>query len=349
MTVLHPRFQLSGQILSLLARVAEKQGALNTMKLHVQDVSYIYRLANVDAVHFSTKLEGNLLTHEEVTRALNKKGLQTGRDIKEVLNYGKARAFLFAQASKQIRYSESLLLETHKLLLKGIVVGKLLGNFRQAQNVIQDSRDLSIVYMPPMPDDVPDLMDALNRWCYRSSREDISVFIIAAMFHYYLVTIHPFMDGNGRTARVLANFWLQSNECDVARYAAIEKQHEANRNAYYTALRTLQAPTYYDIPADIDLTPWLQYWLSCLNATYDEALDRCRTRQADPMLDKVTLNQRLQYARQLFKKHRELRAIDYQLLTGVERTQAVADLNQLERIKLIRRIGGGRSTKYTAA
>lgn len=176
--------------------------------------------------------------------------------------------------------------------------------------------------------------------------EMVSV-LVAAQFHFEFVTIHPFMDGNGRLARLLTNAILAANGYDVERFAALEKQHEVQRSVYYRSLRVLQAGNYYEIPPSQNIQPWIVYWLQCLHATYVEALSRVAGSR--PVLQSdhpYHLESRLRKAEALFRRHIKLSASEYSELLGVGRTQAVADLNALVKACFVVRVGGGRSTIY---
>ena len=342
-----PHYTITPEIIRCLEAIAKMQGELVSRLQPLSDVMALYALANVDAVHFSTKLEGNPLTYEQVTHALSagQKRSKQGKDLKEILNYAQARAYLFEQAQKGKPFAKELILETHKILLKGILVGKLAGHYRDAQNVIRDSQSHAIVYMPPQADNVSDLMQPLLRWVQKALLEKTSPLLVAPIFHYYFVTIHPFMDGNGRMGRLLSNMILFRQGYTVAKFAAIEKQHEQNRAAYYAGLRQLQGPTFYDTPGDIDLSAWIEYYLKCLQQTYAEALERCNPQSLSS--SKVAqLHHRLQNAFGIFQKHKRLTADQYGLLLGLGRTQSVSDLNQLVGAKLVERVGAGRSRVY---
>jgi Fic family protein len=339
-----PNFELSYSLIKKLTDISSKESQLKLLPLATANKIEISYLANIDAVHFSTKLEGNLLTYDQVTDALigNTKNITSKRDLREVINYSKARKMLFDKANRGAELNKALLLGTHQELMTEIVAGKLKGHYRQAQNVIRQLNSKEIVYLPPEASDVDELMEGLFDWTKKSILEEVPVYVVAAIFHYYFVTIHPFMDGNGRTARLLTNYILLRNGITVPEYATLEKQHENYRDEYYNQLRQLQAPTFYDISDTIDITPWINYWLDCLLKTYDEALERC---ESHPQHE-IVLDYRLQKAVSLFKKHQILKASDYQALMGLGRTQAIEDLNRLIENKLISRIGKGRSQTY---
>lgn len=339
---------INSEIVGLLEVISRHQGELSERKRQIRDELTLESNAAVDAVHFSTKIEGNLLTRDQVTRALDKKKPRgQTRDLTEVLNYSRARRSVREWSLKGKPFGDDWVLLHHAEVLKGIVKGRLRGHYRHAQCVVQDSKTKSIVYMAPDWRDVPTLMKGLLSWNRQHDAAGVSPLLRAAQFHFEFVTIHPFMDGNGRLARLLTNGILLAGGYDVERYAALEKQHELNRVVYYRALRSLQASNYYDIRPSQDIGSWVTYWLRCLLATYDEALSRvAKSRPATTSQHRSLLDDRLQRAEALFRRHQKLRAAEYADLAGLGRTQAVADLNLLVESGVLRKIGGGRSTLY---
>jgi Fic family protein len=343
-----PVYTLDASILSKIESISQKEGQLRAMALSVEKKMEMVSLSTVDAVHFSTKLEGNALTLEQVTQALFGKSPKhkAGRDLQEVLNYSKAKSKLAEYAKRDTLLTKSLVLKTHTVLMSNIVEGRLKGCYRTSQNVIHEANSKAIVYLPPTVDDVVPLMKSLLDWVNRSLLEGVSALIVAPIFHYYFVTIHPFLDGNGRSARLLTYFILTKQGMVISEFAALEKQHEHNRAAYYSQLRRLQAETFYDISPTQNLTSWVTYWLDCLNSTYDEALLRCT--EASDVVVEEGMEPRLRKGLALFKTHPRLTAAQYQVLMGLGRTQAVADLNQLVAKGFIQKLGSGRTVVYRA-
>lgn len=343
------RINLSSEILQLIETISRKQGELTAHKLNIHDSTHIGIVAAIDAVHFSTKIEGNALSRDQVTQVLQskKKVKAHMRDLREVLNYSRVRRMVREWSLREKSFSDEWVLEHHLELLKGIVQGRLRGHYRTAQCVIQNSRTHEIVYMAAEWSDVPDFMKGLLSWLRKNWKEGVSPLLLAAQFHFEFVTIHPFMDGNGRLARLLTNGILLLGGYDVERYAALEKQHEKDRAGYYHALRSLQTSNFYDIPAGQDIGSWVVYWLQCLLSAYEEALERITgIKESSDLFTGHSWDARLQKARVLFHRYQHLRATDYADLLGVGRTQAVSDLNRLVGIGIIGKVGGGRSTVY---
>src|SRR3989338_1763576 len=225
-------------------------------------------------------------------------------------------------------FNEEWVLKHHAEVLKGIFKGKLRGHYREGQCVIRNAGTNSIAYMAPEWRDVSGLMTGLLTWLRRQVKAGASPLLSAAQFHFEFVTIHPFMDGNGRVARLLTNGILMASGYEVEKFAAIEKQHERSRAEYYRALRALQAGNFYDIPAGQDIKSWVSYWLGCLLRTYEEALGRLTdVRSITKLSGPHAFDERLRKAEAIFLRHRRLRASEYADLVMLGRTQAVADLN----------------------
>lgn len=339
---------ITPEILGLLESISRKQGELSAHRHSVSDQYSIEALAAIDAVHFSTKIEGNALTRDQVTTALRSHPKTPfTRDLREVLNYARTRTLVREWAKGEKPFNDEWILHHHAELLDGIVKGKLRGHYREAQCVIQDARSKNVVYMAPEAKDVPSLMKEFLGKLRRRRLEATSALLLAAQFHFEFVTIHPFMDGNGRLARLLTNGILLAGGYDVEKFAALEKQHENDRAAYYRHLRALQFGNFYDIPNDIDLKTWVVYWLRCLDATYSEAIFRVRKTKVEFVSDHPqALDDRIGKAAKLFYRHEKLSAAQYADLVGLARTQAVSDLNLLMEKGIIERVGGGRSTVY---
>ncbi len=174
--------------------------------------------------------------------------------------------------------------------------------------------------------------------------QEISPLILSGIFHFQFVTIHPFMDGNGRLARLWSHYILSKHGFDFTLISAIEKQIEKKRSLYYEQLHQLQGNLFYNISPQVDLTSWLEFWLECLYQAGQEASQRITPEIAPSKEDFPT--DRITLAIQFFKKHRKLKASEYADLCQIGRTQAVEDLNFLTQKKIIRKIGGGRSTTY---
>lgn len=196
---------------------------LNKIQLHKLN-EYFF----TDYTYESNKIEGNTLTLQETAMVI-KEGLTIGgksvREHLEAINHKEAIDFVNDMALNNDEISERSVKELHHLILKGIM-DKEAGKYRQTEVRISGSK-----HEPPVFFDVPLKMDNLIAY-YNLHRDNLHPVILAADMHQILVGIHPFIDGNGRTSRLLMNLILLKN----GYYIANIKGNLTNRMKYYTAL-----------------------------------------------------------------------------------------------------------------
>jgi len=157
----------------------------------------------VDATHHSTALEGNTLTLQETRLVLE--GITVGgkslRELNEILDHKEALDYLAACVQREIPVTEGLIREIHSLVLRR-TYQEWAGKYRKGQVWISGSK-----HQPPVAGDVPDLMHQLVA-DFNDKAQDLHPIHRAAWLHWQFVNIHPFPDGNGRTARLLLNLSL---------------------------------------------------------------------------------------------------------------------------------------------
>ncbi|MFH1563306.1 MAG: Fic family protein [Nitrospirota bacterium] len=230
--------------------------------------------ARVRSTHYSTRIEGNKLTLEEAQEVIEKKKSHfqgRERDVNEVRNYWDAILKVEDWAGKKIEFSEDLIKRLHAIVDKGKRVKPT--PYREGQNVIRDSASGGIVYLPPEAKDVPKLMTELVRWVRDAEKGHIPVPIIASLVHYQFVTIHPYYDGNGRTARLLATFILQKDNYGLNGFFSMEEHHARDLANYYSSLTVHEHHNYYQGRANADLTSWIEYFVMLLAKVFNQAKD----------------------------------------------------------------------------
>ena len=132
--------------------------------------------------------------------------------------------------------------------------------YRDGQNVIRDSRSGAIVYLPPEARDVPPLMEDLVMWLDQTGYSDLPCPLRAAVAHYQFATIHPYYDGNGRTARLLTSLVLHLGGYGLKGFYSLEEYYAQDLPAYYQAIAIGPSHNYYLGCAEADITSWLEYF-----------------------------------------------------------------------------------------
>jgi Fic family protein len=237
--------------------------------------------ARLRSTHYSTRIEGNQLTLAEVDRVLAGtaprlpgRKRERARDVREVRNYWNALLRVEEWAAQHVPLSETLIQRLHALVERGPRAKA--SAYRTGQNVIRDAASGAIIYLPPEAADIPRLMAELFAWTKTAEKADLPVPLVAGLMHYQFVTIHPYYDGNGRTARLLATLILHRGGYGLNGFFSLEEHHARDLAGYYRALVTHPHHNYYEGRAHADLTPWLEYFTRTLagvfNATKVEAL-----------------------------------------------------------------------------
>lgn len=180
----------------------------------------------------SNRIEGNTMTLRETDLVINEGLTISGKSMREhleVINHQEAIAYIKHLMDKNTALNEREVLSIHNLILRGINPEDA-GRYRRVQVMIKGSS-----YMPPQPFMVSKEMENLFIW-HETHKNTLHPIVLAGEMHERLVTIHPFIDGNGRTSRLAMNLILLQNGYVIANI----KGDYDNRMRYYTALETAQ-------------------------------------------------------------------------------------------------------------
>lgn len=267
-----PKYNYSELIVKALMEIERAKAVIDHVTLPPAIENELRHRTRVRSSHFSTFIEGNRLTLSEVAEVLE--GQAAGpqnreRDVLEVRNYWNALLKVEKWAASKTPLTEKSIRQLHAILEKGKRAKPT--PYRDGQNAVRDSITRDIVYMPPEAEDVPILMAEMIAWINKAEKESIPVPIIAALVHYQLVTIHPFWDGNGRTARLLATFILHRRCYGINGFFSLEEHHARDLTGYYDSLMVHPNHNYYMGRADASLNKWLEYFLNTLAYVFTEA------------------------------------------------------------------------------
>jgi Fic family protein len=219
--------------------------------------------------------------------------------------------------------TEGLIREIHKRLVAGVRGGAAApGTYRQVQNYVVNAETGATVYTPPPAHDVPILMAALVDWLRQST--GVHPVLQSGIAQFQLVHIHPFLDGNGRTSRLLSTLCLYRAGYDFRRLFTISEYYDRDRPAFYRALQSVRE-------GGMDMTPWLEYFVGGLGAQLTEV--RGRGEQAirrDVWVREHRLNDRQGAALAHLQEHGRLTIQDFEhLCPGVNRRSLQRDLKAL--------------------
>jgi Fic family protein len=262
-----PRYTLTPRQARHLMEIEAARTVVEQTLLPPAVQSEIRNRARLRSTHFSTRIEGNRLTLAEAEQVLAGRRVlfhDRERDAREVRSYWKALLRVEEWAERGAELTEELIQRLHALVEGHSRPTK----YRDGQNTIRDSATGALVYLPPEARDVPALMAGLVAWIRQAEIERLPPPLIAGLAHYQLVTIHPYYDGNGRTARLLATFLLQRDGYGLNGLVSLEEEHARDPTAYYSALAVHPHHNYYEGRDTADLTPWLEYFLTVLATAF---------------------------------------------------------------------------------
>jgi Fic family protein len=300
--VFEPNFTITPKIANALMRIEAARQAVADLPMTPKAQARLRETARLLSTHYSTQIEGNRLTLDEATRVIEQDEHFPGRqrDEQEVLGYYRALDELEKLASKKSKIAEKTVQTLHALVMGGKRGKVRLSPYRDGQNVIRDSRSGAMVYLPPEAKDVSELMADMLKWLEKSQKDRLPCPLRAAIAHYQFATIHPYYDGNGRTARLLTTLVLHLGGYDLKGFYSLEEYYARDLAAYYNAIAVGPSHNYYLGRADADITGWMEYFCTGMADAFESVQRRAKEESSAGKSDK---SQRL---RQLDARQRKV-------------------------------------------
>jgi len=265
-----PNYRITLKIANDLIKIEQVKEHIKGLPITPSVLSSLRESAKLYSTHYSTLIEGNRLSQKDVQEVIERKKLKPRtRDEKEVRGYFEALAKLERYALEQKPIDEKQVQTLHALVVSGGQKKVKPSPYRDGQNVIKDSLTGEIIYMPPEAKDVKNLMAAIINWI-NSSRDEIPCPIIAGIAHYQFTTIHPYYDGNGRTARLLTTLILHLGGYDLKGLYSLEEYYAKELSAYYEALTVGPSHNYYMGRAEADITKWIEYFIAGMVESFEK-------------------------------------------------------------------------------
>lgn len=347
-----PNFVISNKMLRNVANVEAAKEVIENAPL----VPSFEKQFQVDAilrtVYHGTHIEGNDLTITQTKRILEGEDVVgRARDVQEVINYRNVVKLIDELAQKRSSYSLSGLLEIHKLTTEKVVAPEKVGALRTTQVVIKEEGTGEVIFTPPTHVEVPYLLEDFFEWLNSAESHDIHPIIRAGIVHYVLVTIHPFVEGNGRTVRAFTNLVLMKEGYDIKRFFALEEHFDNDLGAYYDAFFSVDKQA-KDI-AQRNLTPWLEYFSEVVAIEMVKIKEKVRKLSVDSRL-KVKIGE------QIALSERQMRLVEYlsdqgptvmkdlkQVIPMVSEDTILRDITALMKRGIIKKQGATKAARYS--
>lgn len=321
----HPTFTITDAITEALTQIERARGFLEAATLSEDWIRAMGEQALVLEAHHTTHIEGTHLTLDQAERLLAGKLVPEADpdDVRELLNYRSAFDFVSQYVASEGPVTEGLIREIHKRLVEGVRGGKAApGEYRKVQNYIVNATTGRTIYTPPPAHDVPIMMAEMVARLNEPGR--VHPVLVSGVAQFQLVHIHPFLDGNGRTSRLLSAICLYRSGYDFKRLFTISEYYDRNREAFYEAIQSVR-------DRGMDMTGWLEYFVQGLSTQLTEVKQRGEQAiHRDALARRFRLSERQTNALDRVLTHGRLSIQEYEAMCpGTNRRTLQRDLREL--------------------
>nr|MBU1328000.1 Fic family protein [Candidatus Omnitrophota bacterium] len=346
------KYTVTDKILNNLTVIASAREVIEQAHLVPKWEAKLRRQALLHNTHSSTAIEGNKLSLEQVEAlAEGKDIIATNKDKQEVLNYLEALEKIPAFVEKgKIKVAD--MLNIHRIITKDVMQNAAdSGAFRNRQVFVGKrvfdgtSFKEEVEYMPPKTDEVPGLVKEFIDWLNQDKAWGINPVLLAGIMHYEIARIHPFIDGNGRTARLLATLILYLSGFDHRRIFALDDYYDRDRQSYYAALKTAQVN-------NGDITQWLEYFTTGVAYSVNEvkeAVLKVGSKKKNGQRVQVALTSKQMKIVEYINMNSKVTNKDLRGLFKISAQAVHKELVKLVELKVIKPVGEGRALHYILA
>ena len=338
---------ITPQILSLIAEIDEFKGAWRALgQLAPEQLTALKRVATIESIGSSTRIEGSKLSDQEVEHLLSNlqiKKFET-RDEQEVAGYAELMNTLFSYY-QEVPLTENYIKQFHRDLLKYSDKDEWhRGDYKKNNNHVEafdsDGKSLGIVFETASPFDTPFKMQELVTWVNAVlEKKTLHPLLVTAIFTVTFLAIHPFQDGNGRLSRILTVYMLLTTGYVYVPYSSMEAIIEHSKEGYYLALRLTQGTLNTDAP---NWQPWVLFFLK----TLQQQKQRLAIKLDQEHLLLTQLPELAQNILELTKSRGRITISEVVILTGANRNTVKKSLEMLVDKNLLVKRGVGKGTWY---
>ena len=301
-----PKFTITNDILANIGLIeAAREVVKNAPLIPIYEARFV-KDALLKTVYHATHLEGNDLSLAEAKQVIEGESILAGkRDVQEVINYRNVLKYIDnrgEELKENLIYNEASLKKINQIVCDRIVTENQSGQYRQIQVVLKDEKTGEVVFRPPTAVELPYLLEDFFDWINSTDGKKIHPVLRAGISHYYLVAVHPFVEGNGRTARAFATLILFAEGYDIKKFFSLEEYFDKDAEHYYQALTRAdsQNPTL----AQRDLTPWLEYFSQAMAVELTRVKEQVKRLSLD-----IKVKSRVGY--QVALNQRQVKLIEY--------------------------------------
>lgn len=256
------------EVMNLLSKADRMIGRLDMYSEQIPNIDLFISMHVAKEALQSSIIEGTNTNMEEALLPEEDVPLDKRDDWNEVQNYIQAMNESIKKLDS-IPLSCRLIRETHGILMQGVRgEHKMPGEFRKSQNWIGGSNINDAIFVPPVHTAVPDLMGDLEKFIH-NDKVMLPDLLKIALIHYQFETIHPFLDGNGRTGRLLITLYLVEKRILKRPILYLSDYLENHRNAYYSSIMKVRE--------NDDIDGWFKFFLTGIIETADKGVNTFAT------------------------------------------------------------------------
>jgi Fic family protein len=300
-----PKYSITVSIARRLMDIQRASAMVELLPLPASILDLLKKESMEKTVILSTKIEGNTL--DEATKRKSLYQTSSDNEEQEVYNLMKALEYLDEAEKRQLPVTEEFIKKLHAIIRISHGRRPRVSEYREEQNQV-GSRNGSGFYLPPEWNDVPIMMEDLVAWVNSPETYSVPVPIKAGIFMWQFLTIHPYMDGNGRTARMITTYLLRRGGYGLKGLFVLENFYDRNLAEYYRRLQLGLHHNYYFGRNEADLTAWLEFFIDGLAEVFQEAAaivtekSAQMTRIEPDLIRKLDPHQRMIFAQLTFKQ-----------------------------------------------
>lgn len=274
-----PKYTITHKMAFGLMKIQEAQSIVELLPLPASVLTELQKESREQTVILSTRMEGNTLSESAARRAVYEPN--TNLEEQEVYNLTLALEKIEDWDRRNTPITEERIQELHAII-QVITSGRRpkRSEYRQVQNQV-GLRNQSQFYMPPEWQDVPTLIDDLVTWTNAPEQIQLLAPIKAGVFLYQFLTIHPYMDGNGRSARMFATYIMRRGGLGLKGLFVLEQYYDRHLSQYYENLQMGLHHNYYFGRNEADITQWLEFFIGGVAEVFQDAAQIVRLKSEE--------------------------------------------------------------------
>lgn len=355
-----PKYTITNQILKQIGRIDASKEIIEATPIIPAWDSKLKRDAKERSIHFGTRLEGNGLTLEQVQELIDGKEVKAlQKDIQEILSYQQGVQFVEKIVrqigpGKPYQLTIETINEIHRLVTENILPVEHSGIYRQRQIIIRNTQTGEISYSPPPAVEVSFMLEDLIGWINSKEGRAFHPVIKAAVIHFELMRIHPFLAANSKTAQLLTWLVLSLDDYYFDDFISLNEYFDHDPLRYFLLIQKVAKQKVVD-SSERDITDWLEYFVEGFAEEAISIREKVKLVSRESHIkDKfgfgIELNERQMVILEYLRKHDSMMNKDFRkIFPDFSDDTVLRELKFLKEKGLVKKVGGTKKAQYILA